>query len=92
MGDAASRRIAEDPGHDAPLVARIDALNKYLFTELGFAGNRNRYDDPRNSCLNEVLDRRTGYRCAAEMMPPWKLPRSIFSSGAWGLSSASRRP
>jgi len=60
MGDAASRRIAEDPGHDAPLVARIDALNKYLFTELGFSGNRDRYDDPRNSCLNEVLDRRTG--------------------------------
>jgi regulator of sirC expression with transglutaminase-like and TPR domain len=60
MGDAASRRIAADPGHDAPLVARVDALNKYLFTELGFSGNRDRYDDPRNSCLNEVLDRRTG--------------------------------
>ena len=60
MGDAASQRIAADPGHDAPLVARIDALNRYLFNELGFAGNRERYDDPRNSCLNEVLDRRTG--------------------------------
>jgi regulator of sirC expression with transglutaminase-like and TPR domain len=60
MGDAASQRIAADPGHDAPLVARIDALNRYLFSELGFAGNRERYDDPRNSCLNEVLDRRTG--------------------------------
>jgi regulator of sirC expression with transglutaminase-like and TPR domain len=23
-------------------------------------GNRDRYEDPRNSCLNEVLDRRTG--------------------------------
>jgi regulator of sirC expression with transglutaminase-like and TPR domain len=60
MGDAASRRIAADPGHDAPLGARVDALNRYLFTELGFAGNRDRYDDPRNSCLNDVLDRRTG--------------------------------
>jgi regulator of sirC expression with transglutaminase-like and TPR domain len=60
MGDAASERIAADPGHDAPLGARVDTLNRYLFTELGFAGNRNRYDDPRNSCLNEVLDRRTG--------------------------------
>jgi regulator of sirC expression with transglutaminase-like and TPR domain len=60
MGDAASRRIADEPGHDAPLVARIDAINRYLFNELGFSGNRDRYDDPRNSCLNEVLDRRTG--------------------------------
>ena len=32
----------------------------YLFNELGFFGNREQYDDPRNSCLNEVLDRRTG--------------------------------
>ncbi len=60
MGDIALQRIAADPGHDAPLPARIDALNRYLFSELGFAGNRDRYDDPRNSCLNDVLDRRTG--------------------------------
>ena len=36
------------------------ALNQYLFDELGFEGNRRRYEDPRNSCLNEVLERRTG--------------------------------
>lgn len=60
MGDAAFHRIDKDPGHDAPLAARIDALNRYLFTELGFFGNREQYEDPRNSCLNEVLDRRTG--------------------------------
>jgi regulator of sirC expression with transglutaminase-like and TPR domain len=60
MGDEASRRIAADPGHDGLLEARVDALNRYLFNELGFAGNRDQYEDPRNSCLNEVLDRRTG--------------------------------
>lgn len=60
LGDAASHRIAADPGHDAPLAGRVDALNRYLFNELGFVGNREQYDDPRNSCLNEVLDRRTG--------------------------------
>ena len=38
----------------------VQALNKYLFDELGFTGNRKQYEDPRNSCLNEVLDRRTG--------------------------------
>jgi regulator of sirC expression with transglutaminase-like and TPR domain len=60
MGEAALRRIATDPGHEGPLAARVDALNRYLFTELGFVGNRDQYEDPRNSCLNEVLDRRTG--------------------------------
>lgn len=60
MGETAFHRIATDPGHDAPLEARVDALNRYLFNELGFAGNRDQYEDPRNSCLNEVLDRRTG--------------------------------
>jgi regulator of sirC expression with transglutaminase-like and TPR domain len=59
-GDAAFHRVASDPGHDAPLAARVDALNKYLFNELGFSGNREQYEDPRNSCLNDVLDRRTG--------------------------------
>ena len=35
-------------------------LNAYLFDEEGFTGNRDRYDDPSNSFLNEVLERRTG--------------------------------
>jgi regulator of sirC expression with transglutaminase-like and TPR domain len=35
-------------------------MNRYLFEELHFVGNREKYEDPRNSCLNEVLDRRTG--------------------------------
>jgi regulator of sirC expression with transglutaminase-like and TPR domain len=60
MGGAAFQRIDKDPGHHAPLDARVDALNRYLFNELGFFGNREQYEDPRNSCLNEVLERRTG--------------------------------
>ncbi len=38
----------------------VDALNRYLYEECGFHGNREAYYDPRNSFLNEVLDRRTG--------------------------------
>ena len=38
----------------------IVALNRYLFEELGFCGNTQDYYDPRNSFLNEVLDRRLG--------------------------------
>ncbi|MFL6565561.1 MAG: SirB1 family protein [Burkholderiales bacterium] len=39
---------------------RIVALNEFLFGELGYRGNTRDYYDPRNSYLNEVLDRRTG--------------------------------
>jgi regulator of sirC expression with transglutaminase-like and TPR domain len=60
LGTTAFHRVGADPGHDAPLAARVDAVNRYLFNDLGFSGNREHYDDPRNSCLNEVLDRRTG--------------------------------
>jgi regulator of sirC expression with transglutaminase-like and TPR domain len=45
---------------DMPPAERILALNRYLFGELGFAGNAAEYYDPRNSYLNEVLDRRLG--------------------------------
>ena len=39
---------------------QISALNAVLFEELGFRGNSGNYYDPRNSFLNEVIDRRTG--------------------------------
>jgi len=45
---------------DMPVAERILALNRYLFDELGFAGNAAEYYDPRNSYLNDVLDRRLG--------------------------------
>ena len=38
----------------------LEAVVAYLFVDLGFAGNRHDYYDPRNSYLNDVLDRRTG--------------------------------
>lgn len=38
----------------------VAAANEYLFSDVGFAGNEADYYNPRNSCLNEVLDRRTG--------------------------------
>ena len=38
----------------------IIALNRFLFEELGFSGNAADYYDPRNSFLNEVLDRKRG--------------------------------
>jgi regulator of sirC expression with transglutaminase-like and TPR domain len=42
------------------LDARVAGLCRYLFHEMGFRGNTQDYYDPRNSYLNDVLDRRTG--------------------------------
>jgi regulator of sirC expression with transglutaminase-like and TPR domain len=38
----------------------VTELNRYLFEDQKFTGNRERYEDPRNSFLNQVLERRTG--------------------------------
>ncbi|MFL6273719.1 MAG: SirB1 family protein [Blastocatellia bacterium] len=38
----------------------ITAINATLFDDYGFHGNRDNYYDPRNSFLNEVIDRRIG--------------------------------
>lgn len=40
--------------------ARLAAVNHYLFDELGFAGNQDAFYDPRNSYINDVLERRLG--------------------------------
>lgn len=38
----------------------IQTINQYLYEDLSFKGNTRDYYDPRNSFLNEVIDRRTG--------------------------------
>jgi len=38
----------------------LNAINQYLFKELGFTGNEENYYDAENSYLNRVVDRRTG--------------------------------
>lgn len=45
---------------DASKPHLISMLNHYLFHELGYAGNRDNFYDPRNSFLNDVIDRRIG--------------------------------
>jgi regulator of sirC expression with transglutaminase-like and TPR domain len=42
------------------LHTRFEGLRRYLFHDLGFAGDAKHYYDPRNSYLNEVLERRMG--------------------------------
>jgi regulator of sirC expression with transglutaminase-like and TPR domain len=56
MGAALHRRLRSDISPTEALIA----LNRYLFDELGFSGNAQDYYDPRNSYLNEVIERRLG--------------------------------
>ena len=51
------KRLAPDLGDPFESIA---ALNRVLFEEEGFRGNREDYYDPRNSLLNDVLDRKLG--------------------------------
>jgi regulator of sirC expression with transglutaminase-like and TPR domain len=59
LGESA-RQVIVQHAPDGDTLCCIKAVNEHLFGELKFAGNRDKYEDPRNSCLNEVLDRRTG--------------------------------
>ncbi len=60
-------RLAELAREAEPIVSagedtveKIQLLSHFLFEQKGFEGNREQYSDPRNSFLNEVLDRRLG--------------------------------
>lgn len=56
FGAGAATQVAFD---SAP-ADKVVALNHYLFDVLGFGPNAEDYYDPRNSLLNDVVERRTG--------------------------------
>ena len=61
---SALQRLARDlsdrmPEGGDPLYC-VNTLSEYLFDELGFRGDEENYYDPRNSHLNQVLERRVG--------------------------------
>src|SRR3989454_149415 len=56
MAEEIRRRMKRGEG----AASQIAHLNRLLFQEMGFRGNREEYYDPRNSFLNDVLDRRMG--------------------------------
>lgn len=60
VGVAVLGAVADRAGVEGPLHARVDAVSRALFEGCGFKGNREHYADVRNSCLNQVLERRTG--------------------------------
>ncbi|WOD41974.1 SirB1 family protein [Nodosilinea sp. E11] len=60
MLDRMAATLSQQLPADRYPLRMIHAINGYLFTELNFRGNSIDYYDPRNSFLNEVLERRVG--------------------------------
>jgi len=48
------------PPEDRFPLRTLKAISRYMFDTLEFKGNAEEFYDPRNSCLDEVLARRTG--------------------------------
>jgi regulator of sirC expression with transglutaminase-like and TPR domain len=48
--------------------AKMAMINRYLFDEIGFGGNNDAYNDPRNSYLNDVFDRKLGIPISLAMV------------------------
>jgi regulator of sirC expression with transglutaminase-like and TPR domain len=46
----------------------VETAQRYLFGEMGFRGNEDNFFDPLNSCLNHVLEQRTGLPITLSVM------------------------
>ncbi|HEY3927872.1 MAG TPA: transglutaminase-like domain-containing protein [Candidatus Koribacter sp.] len=58
--EALASKVRKQLANNFSVMDIITALNRVLFHEIGFRGNREEYYDPRNSFLNDVLERRLG--------------------------------
>ena len=56
LAAGAALRLGDKP----ETIFAINTLSEYLFDEVGLQGNTDDYYDPRNSCLNQVLQRQLG--------------------------------
>ena len=63
----------------------IAAINRVLFDDMGMRGNREDYYDPRNSFLNDVLDRRLGIPITLSVVYMEVARRVGFSLAGVGL-------
>ncbi len=58
--DDMAQTVAERVSDETDPLQIIKKINEHLYAEVGFTGNSRDYYDPRNSFLNDVLDRKTG--------------------------------
>jgi regulator of sirC expression with transglutaminase-like and TPR domain len=54
------RELAQRLSPEEPLAEAVRVAAEFMFGELGFRGNAEEYYDPRNSYLNDVIERRLG--------------------------------
>ncbi|MBW8056689.1 MAG: tetratricopeptide repeat protein [candidate division NC10 bacterium] len=79
-----AERIKERVSLELEPVKLIEELNRYLFDEEGFRGNSEDYYDPKNSFLNEVIDRRKGIPITLSMLYmeiAWRLDLPLVGVG-----------
>ena len=85
--DAIAERIDACRGSQQDGPAFIEAANHHLFEILGLQGNETDYYDARNSCLNDVLDRKLGLPitlAVVYMEVARRLRRPVFGIGLPG--------
>ncbi len=58
--DRLAARLDAERAKKLSIAERVARLNHFLFVDCGFSGNQDDYYDPRNSFLNDVMERRTG--------------------------------
>ncbi len=58
--ESLAAKVRSQLSSDLSVVEMLAVLNRVMFQDEGFRGNRDDYYDPRNSFLNDVIDRRLG--------------------------------
>jgi regulator of sirC expression with transglutaminase-like and TPR domain len=84
-GLADDARTRMGTGHDP--AQKVAALCGFLFKDLGFRGNEQDYEDPKNSFLNDVLDRRLGIPISLAVVyleVGWRLELPLYGVGLPG--------
>jgi regulator of sirC expression with transglutaminase-like and TPR domain len=82
--DAMAGSLRAEMALEGEPLRRVALLNRFLFVTEGFRGNAEQYYDPRNSFLNEVLDRKLGIPIslsAVYMELAWRLDMPVVGVG-----------
>lgn len=79
--DYLAERVRDHLGDETAAPVVLGELSRLLFEEEGFRGNAEAYYDPRNSYLNDVLDRRLGIPLTLGIIyleTGWRLGLSLY--------------
>lgn len=82
-----AQRVKDRMGLELEPEKLIKGINQYLFDEEGFRGNSEDYYDPKNSFLNEVIDRRKGIPITLSILYmeiAWRLDLPLVGVGMPG--------